>query len=230
MVLLLSLLGCGELGPLVHIQAPIPPDWVEVQGWLVEWVSKDGEVKSLVSENPSWQIQTQRNHALVVLATPLSSSWQGHPAGCVYSSGERKEETILMNWKEGFAAALLVDVARAGIPLVGLNLRRIRETVEKRGGLNPWNLHRESILEDLLDGSLNYWSFRQRKKHSVHILMESGEWFGEYALIPPWLVGSEGWTVELAEGCSAFFHAESDAQMLVGVNAQGGVVIYKNMP
>ncbi len=153
------------------------------------------------------------------------------PAGAVYPYHLTAGGELVLSWREGFAASVLLELASRSFPLDGLNVRRFLDDTAAKCA-DPWELDRETLLEAVLSGTANGRAVRRMPGFPVSIQFPDGVWlpdsvFGEIAVSVNGTLSLE----RLSAGTHRFFRIDGvPSAATVRVNEDGSAVAVWSQP
>ncbi len=213
-----GLFSCSllSLGDTISLQAP--PDGPVFPGggfpeqWNIRWLGEGGREHEQLVKSPELDgihLEIPRERAVVILAEPLGSPLLSPfgcaPAGAVLSPGALRPQSLQLSWENGFAATILLGLARNTVAPEAFNLKRFVDLCASRSNGNPWNLDSRLLIGDMLSGNLRVYSFQCLPIVETDLeLPISGPWYPEYPLSPALEPVSGRWSGFLSVGLHRF--------------------------
>jgi hypothetical protein len=218
----LCLLSCGAFGPRAHVDVliPAPPaHWTrafpDLQFCLVIPDSPGKEQTVWVTDpGQPVAIDCPKTGNTPILAYPVSAKDRNggtgpagmlRPAGGIYPGSlieSSPRPTLVLDWRDGAAAAVLSRLLSAGRDTSLINAARLVRYF--RDAEDPWKLDLEQIEGKLAAGKLTAYDIDELPCRNVEVKVGTGDWFMETPFSAVATVNGEG-TLGLA-GVSLGMH------------------------
>ncbi|OQX28873.1 MAG: hypothetical protein B0D92_06630 [Spirochaeta sp. LUC14_002_19_P3] len=199
------------------------------EAWRVCWLADSGMVQTVSGNLPTF-ITAARELPVIVAAWPLVSDapagWSFKPAGFVQGTGSMRE-AVELNWQDGFAAELLLELAQKGVDLRRINGGRLAENIVKRSDSKPWLVDRRRLVSDILEGNLWVYSVKLLELNDLVLPLPPGIWYSAWPLADPLTADGSGWSGPLPDGLHLFIRPADGTAVKVWVEGKAPPVLMK---
>ncbi|OQY35700.1 MAG: hypothetical protein B6241_00475 [Spirochaetaceae bacterium 4572_59] len=232
--LLLSFLfwSCRPLSEeTIQINLPAYPQHLPVFPeealWTLEAYSEGNQIKMLelpYRGEASLSLHITKETPLLCLLYPpfMNNYYAPCPAGGLHESGE--SSVLNLSWPGGAGVSFLIDVAKAGMPLSTINLRRLSDTIREKGDPNPWILDWDLLGRQMVAREMRSWYIRKKYLYALDILFPAGCWLPGAAWLDPLVLDvSETLKLELCEGIHSYLNLNSGDVFIIAVDDRGEV-------
>lgn len=228
-VVVLFSVSCDLLGTnaAVRVEAPsVPSEITSAFGQIVFQVFVHGEHVDTISPGEAALVRVVKGEPVAVLGYPAIDGRRGMlpPAGNVTGAetGGLEFDGVL-RWDYGVFATVVERLERAGIPTDGVNLRRIREEITDRVGVDQWDIDIAGVLEGIAANSMHVRMLDPATGAGLAIEVPEGFWVRGDALRPERLDGTDGRLVlsDLSPGTHYFAHTGGENRIQVTVTEAG---------
>lgn len=202
---------------------------LSVDGWTLAWLADSGRVKRMEGKLPS-SITAARELPVVAAAWPrvlgVPVDWNFKPAGFVQGVGSLRE-AVELNWMDGLAAELLLELAQKGVDLRRINCGRLAENIVKRSDSKPWRVDRQRLVSDILQGNLWVYSVKLLELNNLELSLPPGTWYSAWPLADPLTADDSGWSGSLSDGLHLFICPANGTTIKVWVEGKAAPVLTK---